>query len=203
MTAKVLIVDDNPSIRYLLKASLSSFGFHTALAENGQVALEQLDLEKPDLVFLDLMMPVLDGWGVLDRLQGRIDLPPIVVISALDSQEDKERAMGLGVTAYVSKPADLGGLVDLVRSLTGETAPEPGGGGGGGMGPCQKAPGRDPPVLAASPRARELAPRRAQASAARNSSHSPSSPLSAAVPRGIREMSEPTTRSRTVRDTRI
>ena len=127
MTAKVLIVDDNPSIRYLLKASLSSFGFHTALAENGQVALEQLDREKPDLVFLDLMMPVLDGWGVLDRLQGRTDLPPIVVISALDSQEDKERAMGLGVTAYVSKPADLGGLVDLVRSLTGETAPEPGG----------------------------------------------------------------------------
>lgn len=125
MAAKVLIVDDNPSIRYLLKASLSSYGFQTALAENGQVALEQLDQERPDLVFLDLMMPVMDGWGVLERLQGRTDLPPIVVISALDSQEDKDRALGLGVTAYVSKPADLGGLVDLVRSLTGEPADEP------------------------------------------------------------------------------
>lgn len=123
MRAKVLIVDDNPSVLALLRANLRASGFATAEAPNGQVALEKIELEQPDLILLDLMLPVIDGWAVLERLKDRKDLPPVVVISAVDSPADIERAQQLGVTSYLTKPLDLVGLVELVQSVTDKAAP--------------------------------------------------------------------------------
>jgi DNA-binding response OmpR family regulator len=125
MTRTVLIADDNPDIVALLRANLSASGFDTVEAQNGEVALTKIDQEKPDLVLLDLMMPVLDGWGVLERLKLRQDLPPIIVISASDSPSNIDRAQQLGVTAYVTKPFNLVGLVELVQSVTAQSEPEP------------------------------------------------------------------------------
>jgi two-component system, OmpR family, alkaline phosphatase synthesis response regulator PhoP len=118
MPGKVLIVDDNPDVLALLRMNLQAAGFETAEARNGQVALQKIDLEKPSLILLDLMMPVLDGWGVLERLKLRQNLPPIIVLSAADSPASVDRAQQLGVTAYVTKPFNLVGLVELVQSLT-------------------------------------------------------------------------------------
>jgi CheY-like chemotaxis protein len=124
MTGKVLIVDDNPDILTLLRTNLRAAGFDTVEAANGRVALQKIDLEKPDLILLDIMMPVLDGWGVLDRLKHREDLPPIIVISAADSPSNIDRAQQLGVTAYVTKPFNLVGLVELVQSVAAAAAEE-------------------------------------------------------------------------------
>jgi DNA-binding response OmpR family regulator len=125
MPGKVLIVDDNPDILTLLRTNLQAAGFDTAEAANGQVALRKIDSEKPNLILLDLMMPVLDGWGVLERLKLRQELPPIIVISASDSPSNIDRAQQLGVTAYVTKPFNLVGLVELVQSVTAQSEPEP------------------------------------------------------------------------------
>ncbi len=125
MPVKVLIVDDNPDILTLLRTNLQAAGFDTAEAANGRVALQKIEAEGPDLILLDLMMPVLDGWGVLERLKLRHNLPPIIVISASDSPSNIDRAQQLGVAAYVTKPFNLVGLVELVQSVTDQPTPEP------------------------------------------------------------------------------
>lgn len=122
MLGKVLIVDDSPDILTLLRTNLRAAGFETTEATNGRAALQQIDEDRPDVILLDLMMPVLDGWGVLERLRGRRDLPAIIVISALDSPSYVDRAHELGATAFVTKPLNLTALIDLVRSATGDPA---------------------------------------------------------------------------------
>lgn len=114
---RVLIADDNPDILILVRTNLRAAGYESIEAPNGQVALEQLELEKPDIVLLDLMMPVLDGWGVLEALRGKTGTPPIIVVSASDSAANVERARELGVAAYVTKPFNLPALVQLVASV--------------------------------------------------------------------------------------
>ena len=76
MAGKVLIVDDNPDIVALLRANLRMAGFETVEALDGEVALRRVDQDRPDVILLDLMMPVLDGWGVLEALKDRPDRPP-------------------------------------------------------------------------------------------------------------------------------
>jgi DNA-binding response OmpR family regulator len=117
MGGRVLIVDDNPDILGLLRANFRMAGFETDEALNGEVALRRIEEVRPDLVLLDLMMPVLDGWGVLEALQQRPDRPPVVVVTAAESEGTVERAQELGVSGYVTKPFNLTALVDLVRSL--------------------------------------------------------------------------------------
>lgn len=125
MPGKVLIVDDNPDILVLLRTNLQASGFDTVEAANGQVALHKVDSEQPDLILLDLMMPVLDGWGVLERLKHRQHLPPIIVVSAVDTPSNIDRAQQLGVTAYVTKPFNLVGLIQLVQSVAETSSGKP------------------------------------------------------------------------------
>jgi two-component system, OmpR family, response regulator PrrA len=126
MTGKVLIVDDNPDIVALLRANLRMAGFETVEALDGEVALRRVDQERPDVILLDLMMPVLDGWGVLEALKDRPDRPPVVVVTAAESPANVDRAQRLGVSGYVTKPFNLVSLIDLVRSLiAGNPRPDP------------------------------------------------------------------------------
>jgi CheY-like chemotaxis protein len=114
---RVLIADDNPDILILLRTNLRGAGYESVEAGNGQIALERIEQDKPDVVLLDLMMPVLDGWGVLEALRGRAGSPPVIVVSASDSSANVERARELGVAAYVTKPFNLPALVQLVASV--------------------------------------------------------------------------------------
>ncbi|MGH2691889.1 MAG: response regulator [Actinomycetota bacterium] len=124
---RVLIADDNPDILILLRTNLRAAGFESIEAGNGQVALERIEQDRPDIVLLDLMMPVLDGWGVLEALRGRPDSPPVIVVSASDSAANVERARELGVAAYVTKPFNLPALVQLVATVVQRrTAPDRG-----------------------------------------------------------------------------
>ena len=70
------------------------------------MALERISADEPDVICLDLMMPVMDGWGVLEELNGRDDPPPVIVLSAKTADEDILRALELGASAYVFKPFD-------------------------------------------------------------------------------------------------
>jgi len=114
---RVLIADDNPDILILVRTNLRAAGYESLEAGNGQIALERIAEDKPDIVLLDLMMPVLDGWGVLEALVGVADAPPVIVVSASDSSANVERARELGVAAYVTKPFNLPALVQLVASV--------------------------------------------------------------------------------------
>jgi DNA-binding response OmpR family regulator len=69
---------------------------------------------------LDVMMPVLDGWGVLEALQGRIDAPPVLVVSAKSSTTDIEHALSIGARGYLAKPFNAEMLLDQVRTLVSE-----------------------------------------------------------------------------------
>src|SRR5438132_101328 len=80
--AKILIVDDEPDILLLLRIDLEAEGYETLLAADGDTALRRIADERPDLVLLDVMMPVIDGWGVLQRLHDMGHPTRVVVVSA-------------------------------------------------------------------------------------------------------------------------
>ena len=112
----ILIVDDEPDILLVLRMGFEDEGYDVVMAADGEMALARMTEHRPDVVVLDLMMPVLDGYGVLDRLRDRSDRPPVVVLSAKSEQADVDRALGLGATEFVSKPFDLDRLVAIVAS---------------------------------------------------------------------------------------
>ena len=112
--ARIVVADDDVDVRTLVVLKLESSGHQVVQVENGAQAVDRCRLERPDLVVLDLMMPVLDGYGVLERLKG--GSMPIVVVSAKAEQADVDRAMDLGATEFVAKPFDLDRLVAIVQS---------------------------------------------------------------------------------------
>lgn len=113
----MLVVDDEPDILLLHRLNLERAGHHVLLAADGVKALERIDADRPDVVVLDVMMPALDGWGVLDRLRTHTAPPPVVVVSAKSTREDIDRALASGAAAYLAKPFDSDRLVAVVASL--------------------------------------------------------------------------------------
>lgn len=117
--ARVLVADDNPDILFLLRTNLDAAGFETLTASDGEMALRMIEEEEPDVLLLDLMMPVLDGWGVLEQLEREGRDLPVIVVSASDSAANIQRATELGATGYVTKPFNLRGLVDMIHGVLG------------------------------------------------------------------------------------
>lgn len=115
---RVLIVDDEPDILLMLRVNLEAEGYQTALAADGETALRRISEERPDVVLLDVMMPVIDGWGVLETLgrQGRLDNAEcrVIVVSAKSSERDLVRALELGALDYVQKPFDPDHLIATI-----------------------------------------------------------------------------------------
>jgi len=118
---RLLIVDDEPDILLLLRITLEADGFQTALAADGESALRRIAAEPFDCVLLDVMMPVMDGWAVLEALRDQPAAPPVIVVSAKSAPRDVARALELGAAEFVTKPFDvttLGPLVSRVLSLS-------------------------------------------------------------------------------------
>jgi DNA-binding response OmpR family regulator len=111
---KVLIVDDEPDVLLLLRVNLDAAGYETVLAADGETALGRIGDSNPDVVLLDIMMPVMDGWGVLRALSERESAPRVVVVSAKSSDRDIVRALTSGALDYITKPFDPDDLVDVV-----------------------------------------------------------------------------------------
>ncbi len=105
---KILIVDDEPDIPELLKLSLISEPYDFIVAHNGEEAIEMTLKELPDLILLDIMMPDMDGYEVVEQLKkskAASDIP-VIMISAKTAIEDKVKGMELGIDDYISKPFD-------------------------------------------------------------------------------------------------
>lgn len=115
--AKILIVDDEPDILLMLRVNLEGEGYETALAADGETAVQRIADERPALVLLDVMMPVMDGWAVLESIGQGAHPPRVIVVSAKASDRDVSRAVALGAQAYVTKPFDPDDLVDTVRHV--------------------------------------------------------------------------------------
>ena len=115
----VLVVDDEQDIRHWLSLTLSNQGFKTREADNGQEALASIAVQPPDLLLLDLEMPVMDGWTVISALKSSQQTAqiPIVVLtgSPLESMRDKARMMGMGVQQFLTKPVSIELLVREIR----------------------------------------------------------------------------------------
>jgi CheY-like chemotaxis protein len=118
----VLIVDDEPEHRAILADLLEEMGFHTRQAGDGRKALELLEQELPGLVLLDLRMPVMSGWGLLDALKKmpRARSVPIIVISGYGFEWEAEL---VGARGYVSKPVDLEKLQKTISRAVDIPAP--------------------------------------------------------------------------------
>lgn len=115
----VLVVDDEPQVVWMLRFSLEADGYRTLEARDGRAALEEIRQHRPDLVLLDVMMPVMDGWSVLEELQAipEEERPRVVVVSARASLRDRAKAAELGAAAFVAKPFNVEDLLDLLRTL--------------------------------------------------------------------------------------
>jgi DNA-binding response OmpR family regulator len=115
---RVLITDDEPAIRAMLARILVEHGFDVVLAVDGSDAIDQLRRHHFDLLLLDLMMPKLDGFGVLEKLDAAgIESPPVLVASAASPQLVRRLPEG-SVAGVIAKPFDVIELVNRVRNLT-------------------------------------------------------------------------------------
>jgi DNA-binding response OmpR family regulator len=114
---KIMIVDDEENIRFLYKEELEEDGFMVEVAQNGREALEKLPLFKPDLITLDIKMPVMDGIEALKRIRETERQIPIILCSAYG--EYKQDITTWASDAYVVKCADLTELKTTIRKLLG------------------------------------------------------------------------------------
>ncbi|MDR3475744.1 MAG: response regulator transcription factor [Devosia sp.] len=112
---KVLVIDDEPPIRKLLRMSLGTQGYETLEAPNGQTGLDLLK-EAPDLVILDLGLPDMDGLDVLRAIRGRNEVVPIVVLSSRGDEAGKVAALDLGADDYITKPFGTDELLARLRA---------------------------------------------------------------------------------------
>lgn len=114
---RVLVVDDEDDVRMLVSRVLADTGHEVDVAENGAVALQRLDAARPDVIVLDLMMPVLDGWGVMRALADRKDAPPVVLLTARGDDESHARGLRAGAAAYLTKPFRFHELLSTVDGV--------------------------------------------------------------------------------------
>ena len=114
----VLVVDDVPLNILLIKKMLSKYTFEVRTANGGQAALDAIAQKKPDLVLLDLMMPGIDGFEVIRRLRAdeqTKDLP-IIILSALNSEQDISKGFQLGANDFINKPIIMEKLLSSVTT---------------------------------------------------------------------------------------
>lgn len=119
---KVLVVDDEPLIRMLLEQSLEEFeehGVEILSAENGLEAVEVIRREKPDLVFLDVMMPKMNGFEVCSMVKKQLQLKDIhiVMLTAKGQEQDKLKAEDAGIDDYITKPFSIREVADKVSEI--------------------------------------------------------------------------------------
>lgn len=116
---KILVVDDNPVSRELIREVLEGAQIKILEAADGQEALDRIEEEEPDLVLLDIDLPVMDGYEVLRivRNQSRFDNLIVVALTAYAMQQDREKALAAGFEHFVTKPIAVAQLRIDVRKL--------------------------------------------------------------------------------------
>ncbi|MFW5886379.1 MAG: response regulator [Bacteroidota bacterium] len=114
---KVLLADDSSVNNLLLQDILEEHGYQVVVAESGKKALQLLPKEQPDLVLLDIMMPVIDGFEVLEKIKADEKLKhiPVIMVTAKNSPVDKKRSIDLGAADYIIKPIDVDDTIEKIK----------------------------------------------------------------------------------------
>src|SRR5512134_2239250 len=131
MSDLVLVIDDDPTLLGLLAQHLSRAGYHVITAVSGATGLEMFNDHHPDLVILDIMMPMMNGWAVCEHIRETSDVP-IIMLTAKGEEQDRLRGFRLGVDDYVVKPfssaelvARVGAILARYQRASPETHPTP------------------------------------------------------------------------------
>ena len=132
--AKVLVVDDDDNIRYLLHTATKHAGFEVSDAATGREALESIHTWEPDLVLLDVMLPDLDGFEVCRRLRAGGNDVPVIFLTARDTTSDTVTGLTLGGDDYITKPFSVEALVARVRAVLRRASRQRGAAGDGDAG---------------------------------------------------------------------
>jgi DNA-binding response OmpR family regulator len=118
-THRVLVVDDEPQVVWVLQLALDAEGYEVLTARNGVEAMAKISEGHPELMVLDVMMPRMDGWSVMRELAKlpADERPRVVMVTALASGRDRETAQQLGVDVYMPKPFDVEALLGVLHGL--------------------------------------------------------------------------------------
>jgi len=119
MGIRVLVVDDNFVNVRLLEELLKSASYEVATAMNGEAALEKISQSRPDIVLLDVMMPGMDGYEVCRRIRQdeKTAQLPVIMVTALDKESDREMALAAGANEFLSKPVEDNLLLPAIRRI--------------------------------------------------------------------------------------
>jgi two-component system, cell cycle response regulator DivK len=124
---KILLVEDNELNRDMLSRRLLRRGFEVELAEDGQQGLTMAESVTPDIILLDMSLPIIDGWEVARRLKAAPATKeiPIIALTAHAMTGDREKALAAGCNDYDTKPIDFGQLVSKIEALLGRESNAP------------------------------------------------------------------------------
>lgn len=124
MTTSVLVVDDEPALRDLIRQMLEIGGFAVQEAEDGETALEKIDEELPDAIILDVMMPRMDGITVCKTIRSDSETAaiPIIMLSGKTQQEAIEEGLAAGANKYLCKPVSYDELIGSLNDVLASTA---------------------------------------------------------------------------------
>ena len=122
---RILLVEDEADLAATLRKTLVESGFSVDLTVDGEEALWQAEGAAYDVIVLDLMIPIVDGWEVLKRIRARGDCSPVLVLTARDATIDKVRALDAGADDYLTKPFTLDELLARIRALIRRAAVSP------------------------------------------------------------------------------
>jgi two-component system cell cycle response regulator DivK len=116
---KVLLVEDNEMNRDMLSRRLERKGFNVVFAMDGQAAVEMADVEQPDVILMDMSLPVMDGWEATRRIKANDKLQsiPIIALTAHAMSGDREKALQAGCEEYDTKPIDFPRLIEKINVL--------------------------------------------------------------------------------------
>jgi len=116
MTDQILVVDDEPRYVRLMEANLVSEGYRVLKASNGQEAVDAVDQHHPDLVLLDVMMPVLSGFEACERIREFSNVP-VIMVTAKGDEQDRVKGLDVGADDYIIKPYSATELLARVRAV--------------------------------------------------------------------------------------
>jgi two-component system cell cycle response regulator DivK len=121
MPPRILLVEDNEMNRDMLSRRLQKKGFEVICASDGETAVEITRTQKPDLVVMDLSLPILDGWEATRRIKAdpTTHTIPVLVLTAHAMAADRERALAAGCDDYDTKPVEMARLLDKIERLVG------------------------------------------------------------------------------------
>src|SRR5919109_1899659 len=116
----LLIVEDDPDILKLLDATLTFKGYRVISAKNGKEGMEAIKVKRPAIVITDIMMPKLDGFGLVHRIRinpETRDIPVVFITATYVTREDQEFALNIGATRFIQKPVDLEKFLVMIAEL--------------------------------------------------------------------------------------